>query len=146
MTERGTRLYWLLVAVIWLLVMAALIHAGTQPDYWMQRALEPGATLPYPTSTVATFALMATVELAVIALIAKVRWKRMWLRLLIAFALLLAWSVPFAMGAMHQSPVYGMHLLWLLLADLTLFLVLIAVSAVSIWKAMAGTSRSAPGS
>jgi len=143
MTERGTRLYWLLVAVIWLLVMAALIHAGTQSDYWMQRALEPGVTLPYPTSTVATFALMATVELAVIALIAKLRWKRLWLRLLIAFALLLAWSVPFAMGAMHQSPVYGSHLLWLLLADLTLLLLLLAVSAVTVWQALSRRASAA---
>jgi len=136
MTERGTRLYWLLVAVIWLLVMAALIHAGTQPDYWMQRALEPGVTLPYPTSTVATFALMATAELAVIALIAKLRWKRLWLRLLIAFALLLAWSVPFAMGAMHQSPVYGMHLLWLLLVDVALLVATIGVSLAATWQSM----------
>ncbi|WP_079221391.1 hypothetical protein [Stenotrophomonas maltophilia] len=136
MTERGTRLYWLLVAVIWLLLMAALIHAGTQPDYWMQRALEPGVTLSYPTSTVATFALMATAELAVIALIAKLRWKRLWLRLLIAFALLLAWSVPFAMGAMHHSPVYGMHLLWLLLVDVALLVATIGVSLAAGWQTM----------
>lgn len=145
MTERGTRLYWLLVAVIWLLVMAALIHAGTQPDYWMQRALEPGVTLPYPTSTVATFSVMATAELAVMALIAKLRWKRLWLRLLIAFALLLAWSAPFAMGAMHQSPVYGMHLLWLLLVDLSLFLALCAVSVISAWQAFRRPASAARG-
>jgi len=141
MTDRNTRFYWLMVAMIWALLMAALILAGTRPDYWMQRALEPGATLPYPISTVATFAFIGTVEIAVIALIAQPRWKRSWLRLLIAFALLLAWSVPFGMGAMHQGPVYGTHLLWLLLADLTLLLVLLAVSAVTVWQAVRNLAK-----
>jgi len=130
------RLFWLLMAAVWLLVMAALIDAGTKPDYWMLRRLEPGDILPYPTSTVMTFGLWCTVELAVAALVVRPwRWRRLWLRLLIAFAVLLAWSVPWAMGAMHQSPVYGMHLLWLLLLDVVLLLALCVVCVMTLWQA-----------
>ncbi|AWH49097.1 hypothetical protein C1925_07990 [Stenotrophomonas sp. SAU14A_NAIMI4_5] len=150
MSDRSTRLYYLAAVVIWLAVMAALIHAGTQTDYWMQRWLEPGEVQPYPIRAVAIFALMSTIEIAVVMLIVRPwRWRRLWLRLLIAFALLLTWSVPFAMGAMHQSPVYGTHLLWLLLLDLSLFLALCAVSVISAWqgfRSRASTARRYPSS
>lgn len=150
MSDRSTRLYYLAAVVIWLAMMAALIHAGTQTDYWMQRWLEPGEVQPYPIRAVAIFALMSTVEIAVVMLIVRPwRWRRLWLRLLIAFALLLTWSVPFAMGAMHQSPVYGTHLLWLLLLDLSLFLALCAVSVISAWqgfRSRASTARRYPSS
>jgi len=42
---------------------------------------------------------------------------------------------------MHQGPVYGTHLLWLLLADLTLLLVLLAVSAVTVWQAVRNRAK-----
>lgn len=144
MIDRNTRWYYLAAATIWLVVMAALIHAGTQTDYWMQRWLEPGEVQPYPIRAVAIFAVMSTVEIAVVTLIVRPwRWRRLWLRLLIAFALLLAWSVPFAMGAMHQSPVYGTHLLWLLLLDLSLFLALCVVSSITLWQALRGRASTA---
>ncbi|WP_333629074.1 hypothetical protein [Stenotrophomonas cyclobalanopsidis] len=150
MSDRSTRLYYLAAAVIWLAVMAALLHAGAQHDYWLQRSLDPDAPQPYATGKVVTFALMSTVEIAVAMLIVRPwRWRRLWLRLLIAFALLLTWSVPFAMGAMHQSPVYGTHLLWLLLLDLSLFLALCAVSVISAWqgfRSRASTARRYPSS
>ncbi|MBS9726870.1 hypothetical protein, partial [Stutzerimonas stutzeri] len=113
---------------------AALVNAGFTPDYWLLRRLE-GAELPYPTSTVVLFALLGTVELVVAALIVRPwRLKRLWLRLLIAFVLLLAWSVPWMLSAMHQPPVHGMHLLWLLLLDVGLLLALCLVSAVSLMR------------
>jgi len=150
MSDRSTRLYYLAAAVIWLAVMAALLHAGAQHDYWLQRSLDPDAPQPYATGKVVTFALMSTVEIAVVMLIVRPwRWRRLWLRLLIAFALLPTWSVPFAMGAMHQSPVYGTHLLWLLLLDLSLFLALCAVSVISAWRkfrSRASTARRYPSS
>ncbi len=150
MSDRSTRLYYLAAAVIWLAVMAALIHAGTQTDYWMQRSLDPDAPQSYATGKVVTFALMSTVEIVAVLLIVRPwRWRRLWLRLLIAFALLLTWSVPFAMGAMHQSRVYCTHLLWLLLLDLSLFLALCAVSVISAWqgfRSRASTARRYPSS
>ncbi len=146
MSDRTIRWYCLAAAVIWLAVMAALIHAGTQTDYWMQRWLEPGEVQPYPIRAVAIFALMSTIEIVVVMLIVRPwRWRRLWLRLLIAFALLLTWSVPFAMGAMHQSPVYGAHLLWLLLLDLSLFLALCVVSAISARQAFRRRASAARG-
>ncbi|WP_343125674.1 hypothetical protein [Stenotrophomonas sp. ESTM1D_MKCIP4_1] len=124
-------------AIIWMAVMAALIHAGAQHDYWLQRSLDPDAPQPYATGKVATFALMSTVEIAVVMLIVRPwRWHRLWLRLLIAFVVLLAWTLPLAMGAMHQSPVYGTHLLWLMLLDLGLFLALWSVTSISVWQAL----------
>ncbi len=150
MTDRTIRWYCLAATIVWLAVMAALIHAGTQTDYWMQRWLEPDEVQPYPIRAVAIFALMSTVEIAAVMLIVRPwRWRRLWLRLLIAFALLLTWSAPFAMGAMHQSPVYGAHLLWLLLLDLSLFLALCAVSVISAWqgfRSRASTARRYPSS
>lgn len=134
MPRRYIRLFWLLVALTWLALIAALVNAGFTPDYWLLRRLE-GAELPYPTSTVILFALLGTVELVVTALIVRPwRLKRLWLRLLIAFVLLLAWSVPWMLSAMHQPPVHGMHLLWLLLLDVGLLLALCLVSAVSLLR------------
>ncbi len=134
MPERYIRLFWLLVALTWLALIAALVNAGFTPDYWLLRYLE-GGTLPYPTSTVIVFALLSTVELVVAALIVQ-PWKlgRLWLRLLIAFVLLLAWSIPWLLSAMHQPPVQGMHLLWLLLLDVGLLLALCVVSLLSAWR------------
>ena len=85
--------------------------------------------------------MLGTVELVVAALIVRPwRLKRLWLRLLIAFALLLLWSVPWMLSAMHQPPVQGMHLLWLLLLDVGL-LALCMVSAVSAWRAFRRRGR-----
>ncbi|MBN5141306.1 hypothetical protein JY471_02035 [Stenotrophomonas maltophilia] len=146
MPERYIRLFWLLVALTWLALIAALVNAGFTPDYWLLRHLE-GGTLPYPTSTVIVFALLSTVELVVAALIVQ-PWKlgRLWLRLLIAFLLLLAWSVPWLLSAMHQPPVQGMHLLWLLLLDVGLLLALCVVSLLSAWRRLRRSPANSAGS
>lgn len=146
MPERYIRLFWLLVAMTWLALIAALVNAGFTPDYWLLRHLE-GGTLPYPTSTVIVFALLSTVELVVAALIVQ-PWKlgRLWLRLLIAFVLLLAWSVPWLLSAMHQPPVQGMHLLWLLLLDVGLLLALCVVSLLSAWRGLRRSPANGAGS
>ncbi|WP_414496642.1 hypothetical protein [Stenotrophomonas maltophilia] len=137
MPRRYIRLFWLLVALTWLSLIAALVNAGFTPDYWLLHQLEEGHTLPYPTSSVIVFALLGTVELVVVALIVRPwRLKRLWLRLLIAFALLLAWSVPWMLSAMHQPPVHGTHLLWLLLLDVGLLLALCLVPLVSAWRTL----------
>lgn len=141
MPRRYIRLFWLLVALTWLALIAALVNAGFTPDYWLLHHLE-GAELPYPTSTVIVFALLGAVELVVAALIVRPwKLKRLWLRLLIAFALLVVWSVPWMLSAMHQPPVHGTLLLWLLLLDVGLLLALCAVSAVSAAKAVARARR-----
>ncbi|HHA2859330.1 hypothetical protein [Stenotrophomonas maltophilia] len=141
MPRRYIRLFWLLVALTWLALIAALVNAGFTPDYWLLHHLE-GAELPYPTSTVIVFALLGAVELVVAALIVRPwKLKRLWLRLLIAFALLVVWSVPWMLSAMHQPPVHGTHLLWLLLLDVGLLLALCVVSAVSAAKAVARARR-----
>ncbi len=86
MPERYVRFFWLLVALTWFALIAALVNAGFTPDYWLLHHLE-GAELPYPTSTVIVFALLGTVELVVAALIVRPwKLKRLWLRLLIAFS------------------------------------------------------------
>lgn len=146
MPERYIRLFWLLVALTWLALIAALVNAGFTPDYWLLRHLE-GGTLPYPTSTVIVFALLSTVELVVAALIVQ-PWKlgRLWLRLLIAFVLLLAWSIPWLLSAMHQPPVQGMHLLWLLLLDVGLLLALCVVSLLSAWRRLRRSPANSAGS
>ncbi|WP_223485049.1 hypothetical protein [Stenotrophomonas indicatrix] len=135
---RFARLCWSLVALAWLAVIAALINAGFTPDYWMLRHFE-GATLPYPTGAVIQFAVLAGAELLVTVLIVR-PWKpgRLWLRLLIALVLLLAWSFPWLAAALHQAPVQGMHLLCLLLLDLAVLLALCVVSLASAWRALTG--------
>ncbi len=144
MPRRYVRLFWLLVSLTWLALIAALVNAGFTPDYWLLHRLE-GVEPRYPTSSVIVFALLGTVELVVTALIVRPwKLKRLWLRLLIAFALLLAWSVPWMLSAMHQPPVHGMHLLWLLLLDVGLLLALCGVSAVSAWRALRHRAGDAP--
>ncbi|WP_127564063.1 hypothetical protein [Stenotrophomonas indicatrix] len=135
---RFARLCWSLVALAWLAVIAALINAGFTPDYWMLRHFE-GATLPYPTGAVIQFAVLAGAELLVTLLIVR-PWKpgRVWLRLLIALVLLLAWSFPWLAVALHQAPVQGMHLLCLLLLDLAVLLALCVVSLAIAWRAFNG--------
>lgn len=129
------RVFWLIAAAVWLCVIAALVNAGFQPDYWQLRFMD-GGTLPYPTRSVVNFALLSTVELVVAALVVRPwRFHRLWLRLLIAFALMLLWSLPWAMVALHQPPVQGTHLLWLLLLDLMMLVALCGVSLLSALRA-----------
>ncbi len=80
------------------------------PDYWLLHRLEGAELLPdqhrHPVRAAGNGWLV------VAALIVRPwKLKRLWLRLLIAFALLLVWSVPWMLSAMHQPPVQGMHLL-----------------------------------
>ena len=56
---------------------------------------------------------------------------------LTAVVLLLAWTFPWLASMMHQPPVQGMHLLWLLLLDVGLLLALCLASLVSAWRAFA---------
>ena len=137
MFTRPVLLTTLLASLLWLALLALLIPAGYTPDYWQLRHLEDGATLPYPTVSVAWFALSGAGVLVLLVMIAR-PWvfRGLWWRLLIALLPVLAWSLLWAAGAMHQPPVQGAHLLWLLLLDLALLLALLGICVVTLCKAV----------
>lgn len=47
MPRRYVRLFWLLVSLTWLALIAALVNAGFTPDYWLLHRLE-GVEPRYP--------------------------------------------------------------------------------------------------
>ncbi|TFZ46062.1 hypothetical protein E5C33_07210 [Stenotrophomonas maltophilia] len=124
---RASSAFWLLASLIWLLLIAALIHAGFKPDYWQLRHIESG-TLPYPTDSVVTFALIILVEIVVLGLIVQPwRFHRLWLRMLVCAFPWLGWTVLWGVTAMHQSPVRDVHLNWVLAVAAILLVALLVV-------------------
>ncbi|MGB5908578.1 MAG: hypothetical protein WBG87_14200 [Stenotrophomonas maltophilia] len=125
--------FWLLASLIWLLLVAALIHAGFKPDYWQLRHTESG-TLPYPIGSVITFALIVLVEMTALGLAVQPwRFRRLWLRILISLIPWLGWNVLWGLAAMHQSPVRDVHSNWLLDMSTILLLALLVVVPASLW-------------
>lgn len=123
--------FWLSASVVWLLLAFALIHAGFKPDYWQLCHIEPG-TLPYPTDSVFTFALILLVEIVVLGLIVQPwRFHRLWLRMFVCAFPWLGWTVLWGVTAMHQSPVRDVHLNWVLAVAALLLVALLVVVAAS---------------
>lgn len=119
--------FWQFALVVWLLLVCALIHAGFKPDYWQLRHIESG-TLPYPTDSVVTFALIILVEIVVLGLIVQPwRFHRLWLRMLACAIPWLGWTVLWGVTAMHQSPVRDVHLNWVLAVAAFLLVALLVV-------------------
>lgn len=119
--------FWQFALVVWLLLVCALIHAGFKPDYWQLHHIESG-TLPYPTDSVITFALIIAVEIVALGLMLQPwRFHRLWLRMLISILPWLGWNLLWGATAMHQSPVRGVHMLWLLAASAILLLALLVI-------------------
>ena len=132
----AAQFFWLSASVVWLLLAFALIHAGFKPDYWQLRHTESG-TLPYPTSSVVTFALIILVEMTALGLVVQPwRFRHLWLRMLLSLIPWLGWNVLWGLAAMHQSPVRDVHSNWLLGMSALLLLALCVVSAVSAWRAL----------
>ncbi|QNA95421.1 hypothetical protein G4G30_07355 [Stenotrophomonas maltophilia] len=123
----AVQVFWLSASVVWLLLAFALIHAGFKPDYWQLRHIEPG-TLPYPTDSVFTFALIILVEIVVLGLIVQPwRFHRLWLRMFVCAFPWLGWTVLWGVTAMHQSPVRDVHLNWVLAVAAFLVVALLVV-------------------
>lgn len=128
--SHASHTFWLLAALTWLLLVAALIHAGFQPDHWR---LHHDDALSYPAGEVVIFALLMLAEIAVLGLIVRPwRLHRLWLRLLIGTLPWLGWTVLCGMAAMHQSPVRDVHLRWLLVTTLMMLMMLIVVTPASV--------------
>ncbi|WP_422347792.1 hypothetical protein [Stenotrophomonas sp. DR009] len=128
--------FWLLASLIWLLLVAALIHAGFKPDYWQLRHTESG-TLPYPIGSVITFALIVLVEMTALGLAVQPwRFRCLWLRMLLGILPWLAWTAYWGAISMHQSPVRAVHMLWLLGMSALLLLALLVVVPASHWPSL----------
>lgn len=128
---RDSHVFWLLASLIWLLLVCALVHAGFQPDHWQLHHTDSG-TGPYPTGSVITFALIIAEENVALGLMVQAwRFHRLWLRMLIGILPWLGWTLLWGASAMHQSPVRGVHMLWLLAACAILLLALLVIEPVS---------------
>lgn len=124
----ASRGFWQFALVVWLLLVAALIHAGFQPDYWQ---LQP---TPYPADSVIAFTLIILVEIVILGLIVQPwRLHHLWLRMLVCVFPWLGWTVFWAVIAMHQSPVRDVHLFWLFATSAILLLALLVVVPASLW-------------
>lgn len=132
----ASRGFWQFALIVWLLLVAALIHAGFQPDRWQRTYTESG-TLPYPISSVITFALIILVEMTVLGLAVQPwRFRRLWLRMLLSLIPWLGWNVLWGLAAMHQSPVRDVHSNWLLGMSAILLLALLVVVPASLWPSL----------
>ena len=119
--------------LIWLLLVSALIHAGFQPDHWQQPDTVYGV-VPYPTGSVISFALIILAEIVAMGLIVQPwRFGRLWLRMQLGIFPWLAWTAYWGAISMHQSPVRGVHLLWLIAASAILLLAQFVIVPASLW-------------
>lgn len=113
MTPSPSRPFWIAAIALWLVMVAVYVHAGFQPSMWTRMAHDDGA-LPYPLAEVILFCAITAIEIITGGMIAR-PWKSPRLRRLGALLLVLVlWYAPWALGAMHQSPVRDSHMNWLL--------------------------------
>ncbi|WP_239544135.1 hypothetical protein ACL5HQ_07800 [Stenotrophomonas maltophilia] len=130
---RASPAFWMFAFLIWLLLVSALIHAGFQPDHWQQPDTVYGV-VPYPTGSVISFALIILAEIVAMGLIVQPwRFGRLWLRMQLGIFQWLAWTAYWSAISMHQSPVRGVHLLWLIAASAILLLALFVIVPASLW-------------
>lgn len=114
--------------------IALLIWAGSQPDYWMLRALPAGSELPYPLKPVLIFSAVILAECGLLLALLRPRsYCRSWGRALCASLLAIGLALFWLQGALHAPPYYGMHLQWWLAVSLGLVL-LCVYSAVQAWR------------
>lgn len=121
MMSSASRSFWILATVVWLIMVAAYIHAGFQPDHWPRRGRD-ASTLPYPLAHVTVFCVITAVEIAIAGMIARPGKARRLSRLSALLLVMLLWSLPWAMTTMHQSPVRDCHMNWLLLLNAAVLL------------------------
>ncbi|MCC7635587.1 hypothetical protein [Stenotrophomonas rhizophila] len=120
MSSSSSRPFWILAILAWLAMVTVYISSGFQPDYWPPQNDDRPA--PYPLAQVIVFCIITALEIALGTLIAR-PWKLPRLRRLSALLIvLLLWSVPWAMAGMHQPPVRGSHMNWLLLFNAAVLL------------------------
>lgn len=129
---RASPAFWLIASLIWLLLVAALIHAGFQPDRWQRPDIETG-TLTYPIGSVFTIALIILMEITVLGLAVQPwRFRRLWLRMLLGILPWVAWTAYWCAISMHQSPVRAVHMLWLLGMSAILLLAMLVIVPASL--------------
>jgi len=114
----------------WMVAVYFIVAASLDPDYYFRYATEEPWTLVYPTGSVARVIAVTSAEM--IAFFAIVRpWRRPLsvLRLVLAFALLSAWSALLVPFVVHMPGYVLVHHVWL--ASLTGFVgIVLAMTAV----------------
>jgi hypothetical protein len=124
----------LLLPLTALVGMAMVIWAGSQPDYWMLRAMPVGSEAVYPLKPVLIFFAIVLAECSVLlAVLRPASYCRSWGRALCASVLALGLALVWIQGMLHAPPYYGMHLQWWLAVCLGLWL-LTAYSIVQAWR------------
>lgn len=126
-----TMTLWI-AAAVWIALTVFYITTGFQSDAWLNYQGIPGEDQSYPRHLVATFSSISGAETAVLLLLAR-PWifRGLWWRLLATFILFSLWTTIWVLGLLHQPPVQGAHLLWLIALVPTLLIALIGVSVVT---------------
>ena len=120
---------WAVAGLVW------VVASGFSEDVYMAgRTPRDMLPLVYPLQGVLCGCTALGVETLVAwGVLRPASYHRSWGRALIATAVLSPWCFYLLTGAMHQSPYYGTHLLWLLVTVLGLMLLTIVSLAASAW-------------
>lgn len=120
-----------IAAAAWIALTAYYIASGFEPDFWLGSITYANYGY-YPYILVRKFSAISAVEIATLLLIVR-PWNSRGLRgrMLVAFILFLLWTMGWIAAAMHQPPVQGAHLLWLIALVPILLVALIGVSAIT---------------
>jgi hypothetical protein len=128
----------LLLPLTAVLGIALLIWAGSQPDYWMLRAMPVGSEAVYPLKPVLIFCAIILAECGLLlAILRPASYCRSWGRALCASVLALAVALFWMQGMLHAPPYYGVHLQWWLAVSLGLVL-LTVYSVFQAWRQRRG--------
>lgn len=120
-----------IAAAAWIALTAYYIASGFEPDFWLGN-IDYENDGYYPYALVREFSAISAGEIAALLLLARpwnphdLRW-----RLLVTSILFTLWTMVWVAAMMHQPPVQGAHLLWLIALVLILLMALIGVSTIT---------------
>lgn len=131
-----------IAAAVWIALTTFYISIGFQPDAWLNYQGISEEDQAYPRTLVRIFASMSAAEIAVLLLLARPwTFRALWWRLLVSFLLFSLWTAFWVLSLLHQPPVQGAHLLWLLALVPTLLVATIAISVATWIRARRSQAR-----
>lgn len=139
-SPRTTTLW--IAAAVWIALTAFYISMGFVPDSWLRHRGIPAEYQSYPGNLVILFSSMSAAEIAVLLLLTRPwTFRGLWWRLLVSFLLFSLWTTIWVLGLLHQPPVEGAHLVWLLALVPILLVATIEVSVARLIRARRSQAR-----
>lgn len=134
LSPRATSLW--IAAAVWMALTAFYIAMGFVEDSWLSYQGISAEYQSYPGNLVIVFSSMSAAEIAVLLLLARPwTFRGLWWRLLVTLLLFSLWTTIWVFGLLHQPPVEGAHLVWLLALVPILLVATIEVSVATLIRA-----------